>query len=146
MRTTDKKVMALFEQFIKSINGEIASSYKDVGKYMLDHNDQGYQIVMIDNAQGGENLPFGMRRFKPAELCDLMQFAINSLTIALLASTNNTDYQNYITCPHCGHKDKDSWRKPDDLPSMMCGSCGKLFSMTHDQFTTYTTRKLHEVK
>lgn len=35
----------------------------------------------------------------------------------------NMEYQDYITCPYCGHKDNDSWEK-NSCGETQCGNCG----------------------
>jgi len=82
MKVTRKQVNNVFIQFVKSINGEVAQSYNDVDKYELDHNDQGYQIVQITNAQGGQHQPFGGCRYKPSQIIDLMQFSIKAIEVS----------------------------------------------------------------
>lgn len=51
-----------------------------------------------------------------------------------------TDYQNYITCPHCGWKDKNSWQKPNK-GIMDCKECNRSFKYTRDEVYVYTTKK-----
>ena len=36
----------------------------------------------------------------------------------------NMEYQDYIVCPYCGHKDNDSWEKGTCGDDIKCGNCG----------------------
>jgi len=54
-----------------------------------------------------------------------------------------TKYENEITCPHCGYKQKDSeeWM-PGDLYAEAdeeCSSCGEPFHCIRETEVTYST-------
>lgn len=58
----------------------------------------------------------------------------------------DTDYTEYVTCPHCGNKDRDSW-EIDFGPGMegdaevQCGSCGEDFLASRLVSIKYCTKK-----
>lgn len=76
-RTTKAEVNAVFARFVKAIGGRVAESYNDIGGYGIDYNPTygGYHVYRVDNAAGGQNLPFGSRRMKPGEFVDCLRFA-----------------------------------------------------------------------
>ena len=54
----------------------------------------------------------------------------------------DADYQDEITCPHCGEKDTDSWEHNlDDGASevIVCDNCGGLFEVSADVSITYSS-------
>lgn len=54
----------------------------------------------------------------------------------------NADYQDEITCPHCGHKDSDSWEhdlNDGDSEVIECDDCGGLFEVTASVSVTYSS-------
>jgi transcription elongation factor Elf1 len=55
------------------------------------------------------------------------------------------DYENDITCPYCGYKDRDSWEVmsgEEDLGVIECGHCCKEFEAFRNVSITYTTKKI----
>lgn len=56
----------------------------------------------------------------------------------------DTEFTCYITCPHCGYEDYDSWEfEGDDGEEIEqeCGSCEKEFYATRSITVDYSTRK-----
>lgn len=90
MRTTHKEVENVFKNLIKHMGCEVAQSYKDNGKYALDHQAVygGYQIVQYSGVNGGEHLPFGTKRRSASEMVDVMNFAITALEYLGFAEVN----------------------------------------------------------
>lgn len=59
----------------------------------------------------------------------------------------DTDYTQYITCPYCGHKDRDSWEVDfgpgiEGDTTVECGSCSKEFFVSRHIEVTYFSRKI----
>jgi len=56
MRTTKKQIEMKFRRVIEAAGLRVATSYKDVGGFALDHNSfyGGWRIIQIDNEFGGE--------------------------------------------------------------------------------------------
>jgi len=54
---------------------------------------------------------------------------------------DNTDE---ITCPECGHKDRDSWEFDGDYDTYSCNACGEDFKCWRDVAVTYSTEKIIE--
>jgi len=82
MRYTRKQIEAYFTRFVKTIGGKVATSYNDVGGYILDYNANydGYQIAQIENIHGGQRLSFlGGQRFKAAQFVTIICFAIDAI-------------------------------------------------------------------
>jgi DNA-directed RNA polymerase subunit RPC12/RpoP len=51
-------------------------------------------------------------------------------------------YENDITCPYCGYKDRDSWEhhmRDGDTEEIECGQCEKTFDVSCDVSVTYTS-------
>lgn len=43
----------------------------------------------------------------------------------------NYTSEELITCPYCGHKDRDSWETPDgECQEDQCGDCERPFDLT----------------
>ena len=79
-RTTRSQVEGIFKLFIQDIDGEIATSYKDVGKYWLEYSSPyGYTIERISNENGAVSHPFGSERRKAEEMWYTLHFAIEVL-------------------------------------------------------------------
>lgn len=58
-----------------------------------------------------------------------------------------TEYTEYVTCPHCGFKDKDSWEIDfgsgmDGDVEMPCDSCGEEFLASRRVTVRYYTYKI----
>ena len=61
----------------------------------------------------------------------------------------NTDYENFIICPHCGYKYEESWRifaerrriLQEGLADMVCKQCKGMFIVKIDEVKVYSTRK-----
>jgi transcription elongation factor Elf1 len=59
----------------------------------------------------------------------------------------DTSHTENITCPYCGHVDRDSWEwggESDDgtVGFAICGKCDKQFAVVKDIEVTYSTRKV----
>jgi Zn ribbon nucleic-acid-binding protein len=52
------------------------------------------------------------------------------------------DFEQYITCPYCGHQDKDSWEVSEDDGKIECGACGSEFSYERIVDVSYSTRPI----
>ena len=78
MRITRKQVEGIFEVFIKTIGGHVATAYNDVGGYRLDYvgGYGGYNVERISNAGGGIDQPFGSERRSPSEMWATLHFAL----------------------------------------------------------------------
>ena len=68
MRTTKKQIEAKFRNVIEAAGLRVATSYKDVGGFALDHNGVygGWRLIQIVNEFGGER-DFGAARMKGGE-------------------------------------------------------------------------------
>jgi len=53
----------------------------------------------------------------------------------------NTNFENEITCPWCGHISTDSWEASDE-DDHVCDNCGNEYSHTRDVDVTYSTQKI----
>ena len=47
-----------------------------------------------------------------------------------------------ITCPYCGHKDRDILETPEEDDEFECVSCGNIFQMVRNISVTYSTYKI----
>lgn len=57
--------------------------------------------------------------------------------------------KEYITCPYCGYKDRDSWEYSDGNGSdqkIECGNCENEFIMSFEVEVKYSTEKLGDFK
>ncbi len=52
----------------------------------------------------------------------------------------DTDYQEHIICPHCGHQQSDESEHSDE-GEYWCGECGKNFYLFIHISINYTTEK-----
>lgn len=55
--------------------------------------------------------------------------------------------ESLITCPYCGHKDRDSWEFGGDEGSaeeQECGECERTFMVTRHVSITYTSEPIKE--
>ncbi|KKL67571.1 hypothetical protein LCGC14_2133600, partial [marine sediment metagenome] len=50
----------------------------------------------------------------------------------------NCNYEDEITCPHCGYKDTDSW-ETQESGETSCNSCSKKFHVEIEHSTTYSS-------
>jgi transcription elongation factor Elf1 len=55
----------------------------------------------------------------------------------------DTSYTDLITCPWCGHEEKDSWEISDG--EFECGECDKTYEVYHDVSITYSTAKVIKI-
>ena len=60
-----------------------------------------------------------------------------------------TERTDYITCPYCGYKDRDSWEVDfgpglDGDTTVSCDACGKEFFASRIVDVCYTTKRLKE--
>ena len=55
----------------------------------------------------------------------------------------DTDYTDLITCPYCGHVDRDSWEIGEE-GEWDCGSCGETMFVSIYETVSYSTRKLRK--
>jgi hypothetical protein len=53
---------------------------------------------------------------------------------------NEVNCSTNITCPHCGHEDRDSWEASDSDDARECGSCNSVFSYEREVEVTYSSR------
>lgn len=58
-----------------------------------------------------------------------------------------TEYTKYVTCPYCGHIDRDSWEIDFDGmegdTEIQCGTCDENFLASRIVTVTYCTRKIN---
>lgn len=55
----------------------------------------------------------------------------------------DTEYTHYITCPHCGYEDEDSWEVDfgnSECAEVECANCEKEMSVTRIVDISYTTK------
>ena len=80
-RYTSKDVKIHFANFVKEIGGRMATSYRDVGGFVLDENPTygGYSIALIGNERGGLDMPFGDLRMKAEPFIYAMRFALDTM-------------------------------------------------------------------
>jgi hypothetical protein len=79
-RITKSNVEGLFRHFVKAIGGRVATSYKDVGGYLCEHDSvYGYNIVRVSNENGAQSQPFGSESHSASEIWYMMRFAIAAL-------------------------------------------------------------------
>lgn len=58
---------------------------------------------------------------------------------------NETSCEEYITCPHCGYEDRDSWDYDfgsSDCLEVECGSCESHIMVTKHVSISYSARLL----
>jgi len=58
----------------------------------------------------------------------------------------DTDYTEYVVCPHCGYKDRDSWEIDfglgmDGDAEVQCHFCGEDFIASRIVTVKYCTKK-----
>lgn len=77
MRVSRRDVQGYFEHWCKRHGFRVAASYKDVGGLTMDYAGcyGGYRIERVYNAEGAVDQPFGAKRFKAAQMIDMMEFA-----------------------------------------------------------------------
>jgi transcription elongation factor Elf1 len=56
------------------------------------------------------------------------------------------EYKTYITCPHCGYEDRDSWETDfgnslEAETDVFCGGCEEEFTVARQAQITYSSRK-----
>ncbi len=67
--------------------------------------------------------------------------------VAKLANTEidnfsgSTDYEQEITCPHCGDKNENSWEYTDEADTVECEECGNKFTYQRHVEITFSTVK-----
>ena len=49
-----------------------------------------------------------------------------------------TSYESEITCPICGHVDRDSWEEDDENDEYQCGMCGAVLEVSREVEVTYS--------
>jgi hypothetical protein len=62
-------------------------------------------------------------------------------------SEHDSQYQDLITCPHCGYKDKNTWEcgmGDGDQEDRECGECEKSFSVVCQVSRTFSSAPLEE--
>jgi hypothetical protein len=55
-------------------------------------------------------------------------------------SRPRTDFTKRITCPYCGHEDRDSWEHSEG-GEMECGDCGRDFTFEVHTTVDYSTKR-----
>jgi hypothetical protein len=77
MRTTRKQIEAAFHQFATAHGERVATAYNDVGALELDYAPLygGYRINRIVTEGDGVSMPYGERRYSPAQMLAMLQFA-----------------------------------------------------------------------
>lgn len=83
-RTTRKEVEQLFAWYLEAAGKRAATSWSDVGGWLLDYNPTygGYVIREVCNAQGGQSTPITERRAAPAVFAQMLRFATATIAAA----------------------------------------------------------------
>lgn len=75
----------------------------------------------------------------------MTQDKINRYAVACASLPDGkTGYERYVTCPHCGYSDHDSWEynmNDGDVQEVECGNCGKTFETRCSVSVSYRSRK-----
>jgi hypothetical protein len=58
---------------------------------------------------------------------------------------NEYTFEKYITCPYCGHQNKDSWECTNDDGEIDCGACGSTFFYERIVDVSYSTSPIKPI-
>ena len=61
-----------------------------------------------------------------------------------------TQYEDDVTCPYCGHVDRDSWELDfgpgfEGDEDFECGACGETFHASREVSVSYSTWKISPI-
>lgn len=83
-RYTKRDAQQAFARLMQATGNRPATSYKDVGGWVLDYNGiyGGYVVHQMFNENGATAEPFGGKRRNARDFCDVVNFACRAIAIA----------------------------------------------------------------
>lgn len=114
----------LFKDYLKTIHGEPLQESQSV-----------CEIKTVDS------MPNGLVRIKGklARVCMLSDGNIYIEFMGRIPKEDEVLCADNITCPNCGHEDRDSWEAPDSDDEKYCETCGSVFSYEQSVSVTYSS-------
>lgn len=80
-RITKKMVETQFTWLCDVMGKRVAQHHKDVGAWRLDYQRCYGGFCIVELTEHGESLPFSHGRYKPAEMFNMIQFALRSIAV-----------------------------------------------------------------
>ena len=76
---------------------------------------------------------------KLARVCMLSEDNIYIEFMGEIPKEDDIYCSDNITCPNCGHEDRDSWEASDSDDEKYCETCGSVFSYERNVSVTYSS-------